>query len=111
MPSPEHPEGGPSREQPALSSATPLREALQRLDTAVSSIHDSATFRQYLDAQARLHQYSWGNVLLIIAQRPDATRVAGFQTWKSLGRSVRKGERGIRILVPIWLREDGEPNE
>src|SRR3954451_12463701 len=92
----------PSRgsESSALTPA-PLRDSLARLEQAVSAIHDSDTFRRYLDAQARFHRYSWGNVLLIASQCPDATQVAGFATWKSLGRSVRKGERGIRILVPI----------
>ncbi len=37
---------------------------------------------------------------MILAQRPDATRVAGFQTWKRLGRHVRTGEHGLRIIVP-----------
>ena len=35
------------------------------------------------------------------SQKPTATRVAGFWTWKSLGRSVKTGEKGIRILAPI----------
>jgi hypothetical protein len=39
--------------------------------------------------------------LEIARQRPDATRVAGFWKWKELGRSVKKGEKGIRILAPI----------
>jgi antirestriction protein ArdC len=37
-------------------------------------------------------------------QRPDATRVAGYHTWKSVGRQVRKGEHGIAILAPIVPR-------
>ena len=41
-----------------------------------------------------------GNLLLIGAQAPQATRVAGFRSWQSLGRQVRKGERGIAILAP-----------
>jgi len=32
--------------------------------------------------------------------RPDATRVAGYHAWQALGRQVRHGERGIRILAP-----------
>jgi hypothetical protein len=32
---------------------------------------------------------------------PTATRVAGFWTWKNLGRSVNAGAKGIRILAPI----------
>ena len=32
---------------------------------------------------------------------PTATQVAGFWTWKNLGRSVKAGQKGIRILAPI----------
>jgi len=45
-----------------------------------------------------------GNLLLIGAQAPQATRVAGFRTWQSLGRQVCKGERGIAILAPCTYR-------
>jgi antirestriction protein ArdC len=31
--------------------------------------------------------------------------VAGFQAWKQLGRSVMKGQQGIRILAPIILKQ------
>src|SRR5260370_13074423 len=55
----------------------------------------------YLDAMSRFHSYSFGNILEIARQRPDATRVAGMYTWNQLGRKVKKGERGIRILAPI----------
>jgi len=43
-------------------------------------------------------------LLLIGAQAPQATRVAGFRSWQSLGRQVRKGERGIAILAPCTYR-------
>ncbi|WP_448060611.1 ArdC-like ssDNA-binding domain-containing protein [Cellulomonas hominis] len=46
------------------------------------------------------------NILLIGMQRPDATRVAGFRTWQSLGRHVNKGEHGIAILAPCIYRAD-----
>src|SRR5277367_4492487 len=55
----------------------------------------------YLDAMSRFHNYSFGNILEIARQRPDATRVAGMYAWNQLGRKVKKGERGIRILAPI----------
>src|SRR5438105_3395776 len=51
---------------------TPLRDALSRLEAAVATIHDSDSFRRFLDAQARFHRYSWANTLLILDQRPDA---------------------------------------
>jgi hypothetical protein len=55
----------------------------------------------YLDAMSRFHNYSFGNVLEIARQSPLATRVAGMYAWNQLGRRVKKGEKGIRILAPI----------
>ena len=74
------------------------RETVDRsLDTlarAVDDVRASETFKAYLAVQARFHRYSWHNSLLILMQRPDASRVAGFKAWQKLGRHVRKGERG-----------------
>ena len=55
----------------------------------------------YLDAMSRFHNYSFGNILEIARQKPTATRVAGLYAWNHLGRKVKKGEKGIRILAPI----------
>ena len=55
----------------------------------------------YLDAMARFHNYSFGNILAIARQKPTATNVAGMYTWNQLGRRVRKGEKGIQILAPM----------
>jgi antirestriction protein ArdC len=55
----------------------------------------------YLNAMSRFHNYSFGNILEIARQKPDATRVAGMWAWNQLGRRVKKGEKGIRILAPI----------
>src|SRR5262249_20067246 len=60
---------------------------------------------------ARFHRYSLHNVCLIVSQRPNATRVAGFHTWRSIGRFVRKGEKGIAILAPILRRRSENTNE
>ena len=56
---------------------------------------------------ARFHHYILHNVWLIAAQRPTATRVAGFQTWKKVDRFVRRGEKGIAIMAPI-IRHDAK---
>ena len=48
--------------------------------------------------------YSFGNILEIARQKPDATRVAGLYTWNQLCRRVKKGRAWhprIRILAPI----------
>jgi hypothetical protein len=61
----------------------------------------SEALTNYLTAMSRFHSYSFGNVLEIARQMPSAKRVAGFWTWKNLGRSVKAGQKGIRILAPI----------
>jgi hypothetical protein len=61
----------------------------------------SDTLVRYLDVLARFHHYSFGNVILIASQKPDATRVAGFHSWKKLDRWVKQGEQGIAILAPM----------
>ncbi len=69
----------------------------------------------YLDAMSRFHNYSFGkNILEIARQRPSATRDAGLYAWNQLGRKVKKGERGIRILaliVGIKRKKDEEANK
>ena len=83
----------------------PVTTSLLQLERSVAAIQDSDTFRAYLDAQARFHTYSFGNVLLILAQKPDASRVAGYRTWQSLGRQVKKGEKAIRIIAPAYYKK------
>jgi hypothetical protein len=61
----------------------------------------SETLAAYLTAMARFHKYSFGNIVSIARQRPTATRVAGFGTWKEMGRFVKRGEKGIQILAPM----------
>jgi hypothetical protein len=78
-------------------------EALASLSAALAS-GKSEQLTAYLRLMSRFHRYSWGNVLMILAQRPDATRVAGFQTWKQMGRFVRKGEKGIVIIAPMAIK-------
>jgi hypothetical protein len=55
----------------------------------------------YLTAMGRFHNYSFGNILEIARQKPNATRVAGLYAWNQLGRKVSKGQKGIRILAPM----------
>src|SRR6266581_3025611 len=76
-------------------------DVLARLEQAAGQIQDSESFRRYLDVQARFHHYSWGNIALILAQRPDATQVAGYNAWLTMHRFVKRGEKGIKIIVPM----------
>jgi hypothetical protein len=75
-------------------------EAVNHLVAALEA-GQSEVLTQYLNAMARFHNYSFGNVMLIARQKPQATHVAGIRTWNSLGRFVKKGEKGILILAPM----------
>lgn len=83
-------------------------EVLATLESGIAAIVTGEGFARYLHCMARFHAYSPNNIALIHAQRPDATRVAGYRAWQALGRQVRRGERGIRIIVPHRTRVDPE---
>ncbi len=86
----------------ATSGERKIDVVLKQLKDGVESIQGSDNFRQFLTVMAKFHDYSIGNQLLIMLQRPEATRVAGFNTWKDMGRWVKSGEKGIAILAPIF---------
>ncbi len=77
-----------------------LSEAMSLLERGIEGILDSEGFANYLRTMARFHTYSFNNVALIVAQRPEATRVAGYKAWQALGRQVQKGEKGLIVFVP-----------
>jgi hypothetical protein len=85
-----------------------LAEAVGLLERGVGEVLDGEGFRRYLALAGRFHRYSARNCLLILAQRPNASRVAGYRAWQQMGRQVRKGERGIRILAPVTRRTEDE---
>lgn len=79
-------------------------------NAAMEVAGDGDMFRQYLDVQSTFSRYSAVNALLIMAQNPEATRVAAFDFWKDKGGYIKKGETGISILEPhSYTKEDGTP--
>lgn len=91
--------------KPRTDRADELAKLHANLTDAVATLADSDQWRAWLDLAARFHAYSLNNTVLIWTQRPDATHVAGYRTWQQLGRQVRKGERGIRILAPMVVAD------
>jgi hypothetical protein len=89
-----------------VSRTKPKTEELQaRIEAEVRRLRSGDDWKRWLKAAALFHEYSFGNVLLIQLQRPDATRVAGYGVWQKLGRQVTRGETGISILAPRWSRK------
>ena len=77
-----------------------LDAVLRTLKNGVEGIQDSHQFRLFLTTMSKFHDYSIGNQMLIMLQEPNATHVAGFVTWKQLGRWVKRGGKSISILAP-----------
>lgn len=101
-----------SREERAEHVAAKVAAAQEILAAEVTSLRSGEDWRRFLDFQARLHAYSANNSVLLRVQHaqafaaglvptPEPTYVAGFNTWKALGRTVDKGQRGYAILAPV----------
>ena len=73
----------------------------EKARTAVEALRSTEGWKRWLSCRRHFHRYSLANQLLIALQKPDATRVAGFRAWLKLGYCVRRGERALRIWVPI----------
>lgn len=78
-----------------------VKDITEGLEQGLSALFESKKYQEYLKAMSKFHNYSFNNTLLIAMQKPDATLVAGYQTWeKQFGRHVKSGEKAIRILAP-----------
>jgi hypothetical protein len=82
-----------------------IDEFTDELLADAESAVESDEFERWLDAQAKFHDYSRRNTLLIMAQKPDAKHVAGYNTWQKLGRQVQEGESAIWIWSPIIAKK------
>lgn len=77
----------------------------EQLQASLATLVTSEDWKEALEVAARFHGYSFANTQLIWAQAQASgftpTRVTGYRTWRSLGRQVRRGEKGLTILAPI----------
>jgi len=114
-----------TREQYRERAAAKVAAAQEVLATEVASLVTGEDWRKFLDFQAMLHDYSANNVMLIFAQHarayeegrvpePTPTYIAGFETWRALGRTVERGQHGYADLAPMRatrrLARDAEGN-
>jgi antirestriction protein ArdC len=73
----------------------------QLMIDAVQNLTTSEGWQRWVQTRRAFHAYSLHNQLLIALQRPDATQVASFRRWLTLGHCVRKGEHALRIWAPM----------
>lgn len=88
-----------------------LKELSEKIENGVKQIFSGEDYKKYLAVVGKFHNYSINNSILILLQKPDASYVAGFNTWKKMNRFVKKGEKGIRILAPCPIKTKNEDDE
>jgi antirestriction protein ArdC len=89
---------------------TITNQAIEQLIQSLDGGHSEALTR-YLGAMAKFRAYSVTNLLLILSQRPKAERVAGYKTWQSFGRQVKRGEKGIMVIAPQFQKRTENEKE
>lgn len=85
-----------------------------QLAARVVSLDSMEGWGAWLRFAKSFHRYSFNNTVLIWAQRPDATLIAGYRAWQANGRQVLRGETAIKVFGPITKREprldrEGQP--
>ncbi len=88
-----------------------VHQTIKSLEKNLANIFEKDTFKKFLSILSTFNNYSLNNAILILHQNPQATNVAGFQTWKKLGRYVKKGEKGIKILCPIKYNKNKDDED
>lgn len=87
--------------QKKQSTKERLKEITDSIETGIETLFESEQYKKYLKTMSRFSNYSLNNTILITIQKPNATLVAGFSKWKNeFSRTVKKGEKGIKILAP-----------
>jgi antirestriction protein ArdC len=100
-----------SAEEAAAHRREQLEGLQQQLTDQVAKLTSSDQWMRMLQMASRMHNYSFRNLCLIVAQNENASQVAGYRTWQQLGRQVRKGEHGIAILAPLRGKHDVEDTQ
>lgn len=83
-----------------------LSKKIEQLqNNTLTKIKDYTTnpekYLQLIDFIHHCYNYSLHNRLLIYAQNPSAIAVGSFTKFKNLNYTVKKGEKGIKIMVPV----------
>jgi N-terminal domain of anti-restriction factor ArdC len=76
-----------------------LAELRERVLAQLRAIRSGEDWAGWLRLAARVRGHRFANVLLIAAQRPDASLVASYEQWQALGRQVEHGQRGIQFIA------------
>lgn len=86
-----------------------VEEIGERLNEVTRSLFEKKLYKEYLDFVQKFPKYSAGNLALLFDQDPNCTMVCGYEEWKTHGRHVVKGAKGLKIRQPYrgwqWIEK------
>jgi len=85
-----------------------LDDMTAKIEKGVTDCFNSEDYRKLITVMAKMPHYSVNNQILIMLQNPEATLCNSFSGWKKVGRFVKAGEKGLRILAPAPYQIDKE---
>lgn len=88
-----------------MSQSEQIKEITEKLQQGIEDLFESEKYKNYLKTMSKFTSYSLNNTMLIAMQKPDATTVAGYTTWKQMNRQVVKGSKAIKILAPCIYKK------
>ena len=88
-----------------MTQSEQIKEITDKLQKGIADLFVSDAYKDYLKTMSKFTSYSLNNTLLIAMQKPEATTVAGYTTWKQLNRQVLKGSKSIKILAPCIYKK------
>lgn len=71
---------------------------------AISRFSSESDLKKFLDNMVNFNNYSLNNQYLIWLQKPDSKYVTSFNAFSKMGYYINKGEKGIKILFPVFLK-------
>lgn len=88
-----------------MAQSEKMKQTLDKLEAGVIEFFTSEKYITYLQVMSKFHTYSANNQVLIAMQMPDATAVAGYNSWiRNFDRHVKRGEKSITILAPMKVK-------
>lgn len=88
-----------------MAQSEKMKQTLDKLEAGVMEVFTSEKYITYLNVMSKFHTYSANNQVLIAMQMPEATAVAGYNSWmRNFDRHVKKGEKSITILAPMKIK-------
>lgn len=83
----------------------PYEELIELADNKFKTMLKEGDYKKIMDAMICIGDYSLRNQMLILEANPNATHVEGMNGWNYRGKSIKPGEKGIKILAPTYSKE------